>query len=67
MNTMMIGFGMILIPTIAAMSLAVGMLLRLMSEAMIEAYRGRNVIEFLAVLLAWSFIIGIALVLIGSV
>ena len=67
MDIMLIGSGMVIIPGLVLMSLIIGGLLRFMSELTIEAYRNRSVAQFLAMLLIWSFVVGVALVSIGDV
>ena len=67
MDIMIIGFVMILVPTGVLAFVVIGSLFRLMSKATIEVYRDRNIINLLTMLIAWSFVIGIVLVLIGMI
>ena len=67
MDIMLIGSGMVIIPGLVLMLLIIGGLLRFVSELTIEAYRNRNIAHLLAMLLIWSFVIGVALVSIGDV
>ena len=67
MDVMQIGLAMILVPVVFAVSFVVGRLLYLIYKETIKAWRDRNVAMFLAMLLVWSFVIGTALALVGSV
>ena len=67
MMIMLIGLGMIAIPTAMVSAVAVVAVFKLTLESMIEAYTDKDISKMMVVILFWSFIIGTILVVIGSV
>ena len=67
MTIMLIGLGMIAIPTAMIAAVAVIAVFKLTLESMIEAYTDRDISKMMVVILLWSFIIGTILMIIGSV
>ena len=67
MMIMLIGLGMTAIPTAMIAAVAVIAVFKLTLESTIEAYTDRDIPKMMMGILFWSFIIGAALVIIGSV
>lgn len=67
MDITQIGLAMILVPVVFAAGFVVGILLYLLFKKTTDAYRDRDYVKMFWLVLVWSFVIGTALALVGSV